>query len=44
MLSFLIGATIERLIVRRFDGAPALTLVIVFIGLLVILNLSLIHI
>ena len=38
VLSFILGAAIERLVIRRFDGAPALTVVIVFIGLLVIIN------
>ena len=37
-ISFLVGAAIERLVIRRFDGAPVLTVVIVFIGLLVIIN------
>jgi branched-chain amino acid transport system permease protein len=36
--SFVLGMAIERLIIRQFDGAPVLTVVIVFIGLLVIFN------
>jgi branched-chain amino acid transport system permease protein len=36
--SFVLGVAIERLIIRQFDGAPVLTVVIVFIGLLVIFN------
>ncbi|MGD0185058.1 MAG: branched-chain amino acid ABC transporter permease [Roseiarcus sp.] len=38
VISFVLGAAIERLVIRRFDGAPVLTVVIVFIGLLVIIN------
>jgi branched-chain amino acid transport system permease protein len=38
VLSFVLGAAIERLVIRRFDSAPVLTVVIVFIGLLVIIN------
>jgi branched-chain amino acid transport system permease protein len=38
VLSFALGMAIERLIIRQFDGAPVLTVVIVFIGLLVIIN------
>jgi branched-chain amino acid transport system permease protein len=38
IVSFLLGAAIERLVIRRFDGAPVLTVVIVFVGLLVIIN------
>jgi branched-chain amino acid transport system permease protein len=37
-LSFLAGALIERLVIRPFANAPALTVVIVFIGLLLIFN------
>jgi branched-chain amino acid transport system permease protein len=37
-LSFLAGVLIERLIIRPFANAPALTVVIVFIGLLLIFN------
>ena len=37
-ISFVAGAAIDRLVIRRFDGAPVLTVVIVFIGLLVIIN------
>ena len=36
--SFVFGMAIERFVIRQFDGAPVLTVVIVFIGLLVILN------
>jgi branched-chain amino acid transport system permease protein len=35
---FLLGMAIERIFVRPFANAPALTVVIVFVGLLVILN------
>jgi branched-chain amino acid transport system permease protein len=38
VLSFALGVAIERLVIRQFEGAPVLTVVIVFIGLLVILN------
>ncbi|MGD0720627.1 MAG: branched-chain amino acid ABC transporter permease [Roseiarcus sp.] len=38
VVSFLGGVAIERLIVRPFAGAPALSVVIVFIGLLLIFN------
>ncbi len=38
IFSFVLGMAIERLIIRQFDGAPVLTVVIVFIGLLVIIN------
>ena len=38
VLAFLLGAGIERFIVRRVENGPALTVVVVFIGLLVILN------
>jgi branched-chain amino acid transport system permease protein len=38
VFSFALGMAIERLIIRQFDGAPVLTVVIVFIGLLVIIN------
>jgi branched-chain amino acid transport system permease protein len=37
-LSFVAGALIERLVIRPFANAPALTVVIVFIGLLLIFN------
>jgi branched-chain amino acid transport system permease protein len=37
-LSFVIGAGIERLVVRRVENAPVLAAVVVFIGLLVIFN------
>jgi branched-chain amino acid transport system permease protein len=37
-LAFVGGLLIERIVVRPVEGAPVLTLVIVFIGLLVILN------
>ncbi|MBV9703314.1 MAG: branched-chain amino acid ABC transporter permease [Methylobacteriaceae bacterium] len=37
-ISFLIGMVIERVVIRPFERAPALTVVIVFIGLLVIFN------
>jgi branched-chain amino acid transport system permease protein len=37
-LAFVMGAAIERLIVRRVENAPVLSVVVVFIGLLVILN------
>jgi branched-chain amino acid transport system permease protein len=37
-LSFLAGALIERVVIRPFANAPALTVVIVFIGLLLIFN------
>jgi branched-chain amino acid transport system permease protein len=37
-ISFVLGMVIERFIIRQFDGAPVLTVVIVFIGLLVIIN------
>jgi branched-chain amino acid transport system permease protein len=36
--SFAIGMAIERFLIRQFDGAPVLTVVIVFIGLLVVIN------
>src|SRR5271170_2108211 len=36
--SFLMGMAIERLLIRRFDKAPVLAVVIVFIGMLVIFN------
>jgi branched-chain amino acid transport system permease protein len=38
VISFVLGAAIERLVIRRFEGAPVLTVVIVFIALLVIIN------
>jgi branched-chain amino acid transport system permease protein len=37
-LSFLAGVLIERVVIRPFANAPALTVVIVFIGLLLIFN------
>jgi branched-chain amino acid transport system permease protein len=37
-ISFLGGVAIERVILRRFHSAPVLSLIIVFIGLLVIFN------
>jgi branched-chain amino acid transport system permease protein len=37
-LSFLCGMAIERLVIRPFANAPVLTIVIVFIGLLLIFN------
>jgi branched-chain amino acid transport system permease protein len=37
-LSFLLGAGIEKFIIRRIDGSSVLSVVVVFIGLLVILN------
>ena len=37
-LSFIIGAAIERFVVRRVENAPVLAAVVVFIGLLVIFN------
>lgn len=36
--SFLIGAGIEKFVIRRIDGSSLLSVVVVFIGLLVILN------
>ena len=36
--SFLIGVLIERIIVRPIENAPVLSIVVVFVGLLVILN------
>ena len=36
--SFLMGMAIERWLIRRFDKAPVLAVVIVFIGMLVIFN------
>ncbi len=38
IFSFILGVLIERLIVRPVEHAPVLTVVIVFVGLLVILN------
>ena len=38
LLAFVLGAAIERIIVRPVENASALTVVVVFIGLLVILN------
>jgi branched-chain amino acid transport system permease protein len=37
-IAFVLGAAIERIIVRPVERAPVLTVVVVFIGLLVILN------
>jgi branched-chain amino acid transport system permease protein len=37
-IAFVLGAAIERLIVRRVDGSSVLSVVVVFIGLLVIFN------
>jgi branched-chain amino acid transport system permease protein len=37
-VAFVLGAAIERVIVRPVERAPVLTVVVVFIGLLVILN------
>ena len=37
-LAFALGAAIERIIVRPVEHGPALTVVVVFIGMLVILN------
>jgi len=37
-LAFLLGAAIERIIVRPVENGPVLTVVVVFIGLLVIFN------
>jgi len=37
-IAFVLGVTIERVIVRPVENAPVLSVVIVFIGLLVILN------
>ena len=38
VLSFLLGALVERVVVRRMSDAPVLAVVVVFIGLLVIFN------
>ena len=38
LISFVVGAAIERLLVRPLAGAPQLNVVIVFIGLFVIIN------
>ncbi|HMA08020.1 MAG TPA: branched-chain amino acid ABC transporter permease, partial [Ramlibacter sp.] len=38
VVAFLLGAAIERIIVRPVERAPVLTVVVVFIGLLLILN------
>jgi branched-chain amino acid transport system permease protein len=38
LLSFILGLFIERIIIRPVENAPVLSVVIVFIGLLVILN------
>lgn len=37
-LSFVLGAVIERVVIRPVENSPVLSVVIVFIGLLVILN------
>lgn len=38
VLSFVLGVVIERVIIRPVENAPVLSVVVVFIGLLVILN------
>jgi len=38
LFSFLAGVTVERIIIRPVERGPALTIVIVFVGLLLILN------
>jgi len=38
LVSFLVGMLIERVLIRPVEHAPVLTVIIVFIGLLVILN------
>ena len=38
VLSFLLGAVVERVVVRRMNDAPVLAVVVVFIGLMVIFN------
>src|SRR5512140_529928 len=38
VLAFLMGAAIERIIVRPVERAPVLTVVVVFLGILFILN------
>ena len=38
VLSFVLGVLIERIIIRPVENAPVLSVVVVFIGLLVILN------
>jgi branched-chain amino acid transport system permease protein len=38
VLSFVLGAAIERIVIRPVERAPVLTVVVVFIGLLLILN------
>src|SRR5678816_1115710 len=38
VLAFVLGAAIERIIIRPVERAPVLTAVVVFIGLLLILN------
>jgi branched-chain amino acid transport system permease protein len=38
LASFVLGMLIERIVIRPVEHAPVLTVVIVFIGLLVILN------
>ena len=37
-LAFVLGVTIERIVIRPVEGAPVLAVVVVFIALLVILN------
>src|SRR5499426_1577269 len=37
-LAFVLGAAIERIVIRPVEGAPVLAVVVVFIALLVILN------
>src|SRR5262249_30685445 len=37
-IAFVLGVVIERVIIRPVEGAPVLSVVVVFIGLLVILN------
>jgi branched-chain amino acid transport system permease protein len=37
-LSFVLGAAIERIVIRPVERAPVLTVVVVFIGLLLVLN------
>src|ERR1700741_2438242 len=38
VLSFIAGAVIERIIIRPIEDKPVLTVVVVFVGLLFILN------
>jgi branched-chain amino acid transport system permease protein len=40
LVSFVAGVAIERVIIRPFERSPVLTVVVVFIGLLLILNSS----